>query len=158
MKRCAMLCGLKMKTDNWRNAGQRERKSWEETAVALAKAIAALRSPDPYVQVGACGIKYNGEFILGYNGPPSGVDVDWRDRDGRRKYMLHAEYNVLKRVNASELKILAVTHLPCEPCMLKIADKKVNKVYYNEDHATETYGYEGRLELAESLGIELVKL
>ena len=145
-------------SDNWRNAGQRERKSWEETAVALAETIANLRSPDPYVQVGACGIKYNGEFILGYNGPPSGFDIDWRDRDERRPYMLHAEYNVMKRVQPEEIKILAVTHLPCAHCMLNIADKKVFKVYYREDHATENYDLTERLTMADRLKIQLIKI
>lgn len=138
--------------------GGRERKSWSETAMVLAEQIADLRSQDPYLQVGACAIKQNGEFILGYNGSPAGVRVDWSDRDGRRKYMLHAEYNVMKRVQPEEVKILAVTHLPCANCMLNIADKKVFTVYYKGDHATDNYNYDERLDMAKFLKINLIKI
>lgn len=135
----------------------RERKSWGETAIILAEQIADLRSQDPYMQVGACGIKHNGEFILGYNGPPSGVEVDWSDEEGRLKYMLHAEYNVIKRVQAEELGILAVTHLPCVECLASIADKKVFVVYYKHDWAGKKHSIEEKKAMAKYLKIELIK-
>jgi deoxycytidylate deaminase len=73
----------------------RNRLNWAQTAINLAYDIAKYRSEDPYVQVGACIIKKDKSMLLGYNGAPSGVDIDWANRDKRRARVLHAEANVL---------------------------------------------------------------
>ena len=135
----------------------RQRKDWVETAMSLAETIAMCRSQDPYMQVGACGVKLNGEVVLGYNGPPCGIEVDWSDRDGRRKYMLHAEYNVIKKVDSEELSILAVTHMPCPECLKSIADKKVFQVYYRHDGGVN-YAFSDTERMAEFLKIQLIKI
>ena len=90
---------------------ERKRLNWPETAICLAYDIANYRSEDPYVQVGAVGIKRDKSLCLGYNGAPSGVNIDWSDRDQRRPYVLHAEENVLNLAKPGEIEILAVTHL-----------------------------------------------
>ena len=59
----------------------RPRLSWEETALRLAYGIADYRSQDPYVQVGAAIIKQDNDIVVGYNGPPAGIEIDWSDRD-----------------------------------------------------------------------------
>ena len=76
---------------------KRERLSWEDTAINLAFQIADYRSEDPYVQVGAVAVKKDKSIILGYNGAPSGIEIDWSNRDERRKRVLHAEANVRER-------------------------------------------------------------
>lgn len=111
---------------------KRERLSWEHTALRLAFDIASYRSEDPYCQVGACILKHDNTIILGYNGAPKGIELDWSDRDGRRKRVLHAESNVLNRVLPGETKLLAVTHLPCPECLKVIKQKEINTVYYSK--------------------------
>lgn len=110
----------------------RNRMSWEETALRLAFQVAEYRSEDPYVQVGAVAKKMDGSIVLGYNGAPSGIEIDWSNRDERRKRVLHAEANVLNFVKPSEVEFLACTHLPCPECMKMIAQKKIKCVYFSK--------------------------
>ena len=134
----------------------RNRLNWPETAISLAYDIARYRSEDPYVQVGAVIIKKDGSMFLGYNGAPSGIDIDWGDRDARRERVLHAEANVLNFVKPNEAELLACTHLPCKECLKMISQKRINKVYYSE----ELKGYDSKLtfKLAEEFGIKIIKL
>jgi dCMP deaminase len=134
----------------------RNRLNWAETAINLAFDIAKYRSEDPYVQVGAVIIKKDGSMFLGYNGAPSGVDIDWSDRNARRERVLHAEANVLNFVKPNEVELLACTHLPCKECLKMIAQKRVSTVYYSE----ELEGYDSSLtfKLAEEFGIDIIKL
>jgi deoxycytidylate deaminase len=111
----------------------RERKDWIYTALKLAQEIAELRSEDPYLQVGCCAIKKDSDIVLGYNGFPAGFNMSMEDRDARRPYMIHAERNVLDRVKPNEIKIFAVTHLPCPECLKSIKQKGVNEIYYLHD-------------------------
>lgn len=108
----------------------RKRFDWITTAINLAHDIAKYRSEDPNIQVGACAIKHDSSIILGYNGAPSGIDIDWSNREEKRKRVLHAEANVLNFVKPGEVKILAVTHLPCIDCLKIIKQKKIRIVYY----------------------------
>ena len=95
-------------------------------------------------------------MFLGYNGAPSGVDIDWSDRNARRERVLHAEANVLNFVKPNEVELLACTHLPCKECLKMIAQKRVEKVYYSE----ELKGYDSSLtfKLAEEFGINIIKV
>ncbi len=90
----------------------RKRLSWEETALKLAFNIADYRSEDPYIQVGAVIIKHDNSIILGYNGAPPKVEVDWSNRDTRRDRVIHAEENALDNIKFGEAKIMAVTAMP----------------------------------------------
>lgn len=110
----------------------RKRLDWIKTAINLAHDIAKYRSEDPNIQVGACAIKHDSSIILGYNGAPSGIDIDWSNREEKRKRVLHAEANVLNFVKPGEVNILAVTHLPCIDCLKIIKQKKIYTVYYND--------------------------
>ena len=134
----------------------RNRLDWPETAINLDHDIAKYRSEDPYVQVGAVIIKKDGSMFLGYNGAPSGVDMDWSNRDARRERVLHAEANVLNFVKPNEVELLACTHLPCKECLKMIAQKRIDKVYYSK----ELKGYDSSLtfDLAEEFGINIIKL
>ncbi len=136
--------------------GARQQLSWEETALKLAFNIADYRSPDPYVTVGAVIVKNDNQIILGYNGAPSGIEIDWTNRDERRLRVLHAEENVLSRIGFGECKIMAVTALPCKSCIRLIAQKGIKKVIYRD----ELTGYDNDLtrKLAEEFKIELKRL
>ncbi len=134
----------------------RKRLDWAKTALNLAYNIADYRSEDPYVQVGACIIKKDKSMLLGYNGAPSGVDIDWSDRDKRRARVLHAEANVLNFVRPGEVELLACTHLPCKECLKVIAQKKIKEVYFSEF----LYNYDSDLtiELASEFDINLIHM
>lgn len=98
---------------------------------------AASRSEDPYLQVGCCILRKDHTVAsLGYNGPPPGIEVDWSDRDKRRKRMVHAEINCLRNVRVGEGDILAVTLSPCLPCLTAIASWGIKKVFYKDIHQT----------------------
>lgn len=134
----------------------RKRLSWEETALRLAHNIAFYRSEDPWVQVGAVIIKNDNSIVLGYNGAPPNVDIDWSDRDARRKRVSHAEANAVDNIKFGEAKLVATTALPCEACMVKLANKGVKKVYYSEE--LEGYDNNSAKQLAKEFGIELIQV
>lgn len=134
----------------------RIRLTWEKTALKLAFDIAKYRSQDPYVQVGAVVIKTDGSMFLGYNGAPSGVNIDWSDREERRRRVLHAEANVLNYVKPDECKLIAVTHLPCPECLKTIAQKRITKVIYSEE--LPHYHNDLSKQLASEFNIELIRL
>lgn len=134
----------------------RKRKSWKETAMILARNIAECRSEDPYKQVGAVIVKHDKSLILGYNGAPSDIDIDWSNRDERRKRVIHAEANALSLIQKHEGILIAVTALPCVDCLKLIAQKKIPCVIYGE----ELLGYDNDFtkQLANEFGITLEKL
>ena len=134
----------------------RNRLNWAQTAINLAYDIAKYRSEDPYVEVGACIIKKDKSMLLGYNGAPSGVDIDWANRDKRRARVLHAEANVLNFVKPNEVELLACTHLPCTECLKVIAQKQIDKVYFAE--YLDNYDSDATIELANEFGIELSQI
>jgi deoxycytidylate deaminase len=138
------------------NQSGRGRLSWEQTALKLAFNIAEYRSQDPFVQVGAVIIKNDGSIFLGYNGAPSGIEINWSDRTERRKRVIHAEANVLNYVRPQESKLIAVTHLPCSECMKTIAQKKIEKVIYCNE--LPNYDNSFSKQLAEEFKISLIQM
>jgi len=140
-----------------KNKTARERKTWEYTALELAYKIANCRSEDPYKQVGACAIHKKGFRVeLGYNGAPSGIEIDWSNRDERRKRVLHSEANVLNYVLPDEIEFIAVTHLPCPECIKLIANKRIKKVIFSEYLAN--YDTDLTFKLAKEFRITLKQL
>ena len=131
------------------------RLGWEQTAMNLAFDIAKYRSEDPYVKVGACIIKKDKSIVLGYNGAPSGMTMDWSNRDERRKWVFHAESNVLNRVLPGETWLLAVTHIPCMDCLKVIKQKEIDTVYYSI--RSPQYNPEQVEEVAKLFNIQLIE-
>ena len=134
----------------------RERKDWVQTSLKLAKEIASLRSEDPYLQVGCCAIKENGEIVLGYNGFPSGFSMSMEDRDARRPYMIHAERNVLDMLGSDSIRVFSVTHLPCPECMKSIKSKKIGEVHYIDDLSDPKQSQLSK-KMAKDFGISLIR-
>lgn len=134
----------------------RKRLNWPQAALNLAYSIAQDRSEDPYVQVGAAAVKFDQSILLGYNGAPAGVEIDWTNRDERRKRVLHAEANVLNFCKPKEVKLLVCTHLPCPECLKTIAQKGIGEVYY--DQVLDGYDNELSFTLAREFGIDLRKI
>ena len=71
---------------------------------------------------------------LGYNGAPPGIEIDWSDRDDRRKRVIHAEVNALRYTRPGECKLLACTHLPCNECLRMTASYGIKKIVYGDDY------------------------
>jgi dCMP deaminase len=133
------------------NSTERTRIGWDEYGMLLAHA-ASQRSPDPYVIVGAAGFrKDHSTAATGYNGAPAGVEIDWSDRDNRRPYVVHAEYNCLKYAGHGEIHYLYVTMLPCTECLKLAASAGVKEVVFDQVYERDT----SSLMKAEEYGIIL---
>lgn len=134
------------------------RISFDQMALNIALE-ASKRSEDIYKKVGCCILDNEGRILsTGYNGliPKFNVDESfWRDRDYRRKFMIHAEINALSRINRDQKPYsLASTLLPCSSCASNIASYNIKKVIYNEDY----YLDDGAKDIFNFYNIELIKL
>ena len=113
----------------------KQRIDWDTYALKLAE-VAALRSEDPFVQVGACALDVVNRVLgVAYNGLAPGkivTDVFWSDRDGRRPYILHAEVNLLAMFKLNEAHTIACTLMPCSSCATHIVAHGVKKVIYRD--------------------------
>jgi len=115
------------------------RISWPEYALRIAEAV-ATRSEDPYVKVGACILRKDFSVAsCGYNGAPPGVEIDWSDRDDRRKRVIHAEVNALRFIKPGEGHLLAVTLRPCSECLKNIVSYGIREVYYRNEYCEDTF-------------------
>jgi dCMP deaminase len=129
------------------------RLSWEQYALAIAEA-AKLRSEDPWVQVGACALRYDHTVAAtGYNGALAGVTIDWSDRDKRREDVVHAERNCLNYVSPGECELLVCTLMPCLECLTQIALKKIPRVMFKDVYTTDPSSAEKVFAKAKKVGI-----
>ena len=132
------------------------RISWEQYALSIAQ-TASSRSEDRYVKVGACALNSERMVVsVGYNGLASGKDVSydfWRNRDHRRKFMIHAEVNCLSLFKKGEAEMLATTLLPCSSCATLIASYGISKVVYKDVYERDTQA----LEIFDFYNIECIK-
>jgi len=128
------------------------RISWKKYALELAK-VASQRSEDPFVKVGACALRKDNTVAgLGYNGAPTGVEIDWENRDDRRKRVIHAEVNALRYAKPGECKLIATTLLPCNECLKLISAYGIESVIFDEVYQKDY----SSLDLAKEFNIELV--
>ena len=132
------------------------RISWEQYALDIAQ-TASSRSEDHHVKVGACALNSQQMVVaVGYNGLASGKDVSydfWRNRDHRRKFMIHAEVNCLSLFEKGEAEMLAVTLLPCSSCATMIAGYGISKVIYGDTYERDA----AALEIFDFYDIECIK-
>jgi dCMP deaminase len=130
------------------------RPTWDEYALMIAK-VAAERSQDPYKKTGACILRYDKSIAgIGYNGAPRGIEIDWSDRDERRKRVIHAEINALAYCKPGEGWLLACNLLPCHNCLQAIAANGIKRIVYEEVYDKDSL----TLILAKEFGIELIQL
>lgn len=124
--------------------------------MALAH-VASLRSEDPYRKVGAVALDFNNRVIgTAYNGLAPGFDAPdgfWEDRDGRQKYMLHAEVNLCSLFKRGEARIVASTTMPCTSCMQTLCAYGVEEIYYEEE-----YKKSDARQIAETYGVKLIQV
>lgn len=118
---------------------------------------AAERSEDPYHRVGCCLLGHDNTVVgMGFNGAPPGVEIDWSDRDTRRKYVIHAEANALRNVKPSEVKLMATTMMPCDRCVLLAAAYGIKQIVYTEE-LSDAYDPTLTLEIARMCGISITR-
>lgn len=122
------------------------RISFEDMAIKIADVVKD-RSEDPYKKVGACILNKEGRILsVGYNGllPKQTVPDDfWKDRDERRKFMIHAEINALASITRYDKPyLLACTLLPCCSCAVNIASYGIKYVYYLEEYEKDQLAHE----------------
>jgi dCMP deaminase len=133
------------------------RISWKDYALKMAE-VTTLRSEDPFMKVGAVVLNKENRVVgVGYNGLASGKTVTeefWKDRDERRKYMIHAEANALLNIKRGEGDLLACTLLPCGSCATLIAAHGIKHVVYNEVYKRDT----SSLEIFKFYGIKCEQL
>jgi dCMP deaminase len=132
------------------------RLSWSEYALKLA-VVAALRSQDPRTQVGCCLLRHDNTVAsLGYNGAPSGIEIDWDNREEKHKRVIHAEINALRMIKPGECYLAAVTHSCCNDCLKSLAAYGIRKIIYKTDYNTGTsYSFK---DIASEFGIEVIQI
>jgi len=132
-----------------------DRLSIREYAVRLAQ-TASERSEDQHYKVGACLLRADNTVAsLGYNGAPSGVQIDWSDRDGRRIWVIHAEANALRYVKPGEVVLMASTMMPCVQCILLAASYGIKEIIYTRELDPEVYNHDEIKTVAAVCGIKL---
>jgi dCMP deaminase len=121
------------------------RISWNKYALNLA-IEASKRSEDPYRKVGACALSFDNRVLgVAYNGLVSGKNVRknfWKDRNQRRRYMIHAETNLLSLFERGECRLIACTLLPCSYCARMICAWGIPEVIYKEEYDNDAEGLE----------------
>jgi dCMP deaminase len=131
-----------------------KRLSWGSYALELAK-TASLRSEDPWKKTGCCVLRHDKSVAgIGYNGAPRGVEIDWSNRDERRKRVIHAEINALAFCKPGEVWLLACNLLPCHHCLQVAASYGIKRIIYEEVYDKDDLS----LTLAGEWGMDLVKL
>jgi len=134
------------------------RLTWEQYALELAR-TASLRSEDPYHAVGTALLRADHTVAaLGYNGAPPGVEIDWTDRDKRRKFVIHAENNALRYVAPGEVALMASSMMPCWDCILLAATYRIPRLVYGEELDSTVYDIPLTKRLAADCGIVLEKI
>ncbi len=123
------------------------RPTWDEFGMGHAL-FAALRSPDPNTQVGACILDFENRIIgSGYNGLPPGCSNNvfpW-EREGplhktKYAYVVHAERNAIHYCKTNDLTgcRLYVTLFPCHICAQDIVSAKIEEIIYFSDKYHDT--------------------
>jgi dCMP deaminase len=126
--------------------------------VLLAEAAAA-RSEDPFLKVGCSLIRHDRTVAsVGYNGAPPGINIDWDDRDERRKKVVHAEANALRYVTPQEVLFAATTYMPCLECVRAFAAYGVKYVIYKNELPQEYHDREAIMALSSEFQIIIVQV
>jgi dCMP deaminase len=99
----------------------------------LLAELASARSEDPWCKVGAIGVRKDGSIAgVSYNGAPPKIEIDWSNRDERRKYVVHAETNLLRYIKPHECPTIITTISPCFDCLKNLASYGVKEIYFKE--------------------------
>jgi dCMP deaminase len=104
---------------------------WDKRFLDLARHIATW-SKDPSTQVGCVIVKGKNKVVsMGYNGPPAGVNDEFRDRAQKLLRTLHAEDNaILAAKEALDGCTAFVTHAPCSNCAARLIQSGIIRVVF----------------------------
>jgi len=133
------------------------RPTWNQYALDLA-IIAAKRSEDPWLKVGAVVLRTDMSIAgIGYNGAPSGVNINWNERENRRPLVIHAEVNALRYTTPAEVRggLIAITGIPCPSCLTVISSYGIKSIVYGEE--LENYPTKISHDVADKLGIIMIR-
>lgn len=133
--------------EEWQNIckhsgeGRKDYLSWEQYFMAICR-LSAMRSKDPYRQVGACIVSNDNRILsIGYNGAPNGFEDEnfpW-NKEGenlytKHFYVCHAEMNAILnfRGNKKDLENakIYVDLFPCNECAKLIIQSGIKEVIY----------------------------
>ena len=132
----------------------KNRTAWPEYALDIAKVV-SRRSEAPFFKVGACILRNDNSVAgVGYNGAPPGIEIDWSNRDERRRRVVHAEVNALRYVVPNEAYLIACNLLPCNDCLKMIASYGIIKIVYEQTYDLDT----SSLDLSKEFNIELINI
>ena len=136
------------------------RVSWDEYFMNIAREV-ATRSTCPRKHVGAVIVRDKTILSTGYNGSVRGLphceDSGCMIEDGHCVRTIHAESNAIiqaaKHGSRIEDATIYVTASPCWGCFKMVANAGLRRIVYGEFYRDRRI-----FELAQKLGIELVKL
>lgn len=127
-----------------------------EWAMRLAE-VSSLMSEDIYQKVGAVAIRSDYSVAgVSYNGAPPKIEIDWSNRDERRKYVIHAEMNLLRYIKPNECELVAITISPCNDCLKNLASYGIKKVLFREKYINSDFNEIDKI--SKSFGMELTHL
>ncbi len=130
------------------------RISWDEYLLRIAE-VASCRSQDEHQKVGCAAMRYDKSIAsTGYNGAPPNIEINFSDREERRKRVLHGEINCLKYCKCGEVETLAVTISPCSECIKTISAYKIPRVIFRNFYERDNFA----LKLAKEFNIELIQI
>ena len=137
--------------------------SWDEYFMGVA-VLSAMRSKDPFTQVGACIVDEKNHIIAtGYNGFPIGCSDDnlpW-DREGplletKYPYVVHAEANAItnatKDLNGCKIY---VPRFPCNECTKLIIQSGIKEVIYIDNKYEDREDYVASKKMLNLAGIKI---
>jgi dCMP deaminase len=123
------------------------RPDWDSYFLSIADVV-ATRSEDLYIRHGSVIVK-NGKVVsCGFNGLPKGFDhnrIDLKDRDYRRKYMIHSECNsiLFSKSDLSNATIY-ITGIPCRQCTLMIINSGISRIVCRNSTGSITHSEEDK--------------
>jgi dCMP deaminase len=109
-----------------------DRPDWHSYLMSLA-CLVSMRSPDPSTKHGAVIVDSKHRILgLGYNGFPRGGKSGYPvTRPEKYNYVVHSELNALLNCNTStEGATVYVTGLPCNHCMIAMAQAGIEVIVY----------------------------
>jgi len=134
--------------------------TWDEYFMGVA-VLAAKRSKDPNIQVGACIVDENNVIIsTGYNGFPKGCSDDefpWNREGEITKYpfVVHAELNAILNATGKSLRgaKIYVALFPCNECAKAIIQSGIKEVVYLSDKYANTPGTLASKRMMQAAGV-----
>lgn len=138
----------------------RERKSWDEYFMEIAKVVATRATCDRK-HVGAVIVRNRTILSTGYNGSIRGLphcdEVGHTMENGHCIATIHAEANAILQAAKNGVAIdgadIYITASPCWPCFKMIANSGIKRIVFGEFYRDERV-----FSVAKRIGIELIGL